>query len=187
MRDKDRSCYRIFLELIKSAKLGEPLSSDEIAERLNLSRGTVVHHLNRLMDSGLVVHQQRKYILRVDRLERLIVSIHENSNKATQIVKNHSFTDVREMDKQLRDVDGYEYALSDCEEEQEYRVEDCDVEQVWSNSINEEELYYTIKGRIEDQVEVDIFEEEHLGLYSLEEKILTLVGDWLEYKREKRE
>lgn len=123
----------------------------------------------------------------LDRLERLIVSIHENSNKATQIVKNHSFTDVQQVDKQLRDADGYEYTLSDCEEEQEYRVEDCDVEQVWQNDINEEELYYTIKGRIEDQEEVDMFEEEHLGLYSLEEKILTLVADWLEYKREKRE
>ena len=72
MRDKDRSCYRIFLELLKHAKTGEGLTSDELADKLNLSRGTVVHHLNKLMDSGIVVHQKNKYLLRVDRLERLI-------------------------------------------------------------------------------------------------------------------
>ena len=38
IRDKDRSCYRIFLELLKAAKKGVPLSSDELAEKLNLQR-----------------------------------------------------------------------------------------------------------------------------------------------------
>ena len=32
MRDKDKSCFRVFIELLKSAKSGHPLSSDEIAE-----------------------------------------------------------------------------------------------------------------------------------------------------------
>jgi len=72
MRDKDQSCYRLFLELLKSAKKGEALSSDELAERLNLTRGTIIHHLNKLLDAGMVIHQKRKYLLRVDRLERLI-------------------------------------------------------------------------------------------------------------------
>ena len=72
MRDKDKSCYRLFLELLKSSKRDMPLSSDELAEKLGLSRGTVVHHLNKLMDSGIVVHQKNKYFLRVDMLGKLI-------------------------------------------------------------------------------------------------------------------
>ena len=72
LRDKDKSCFRIFIELLKSAKKGILLSSDEIAEKLALSRGTVVHHLNKLMDSGLVIYTQRRYSLRVDKLENLI-------------------------------------------------------------------------------------------------------------------
>jgi len=48
LRDKDSSCFRIFITLVKRSE--EPISSDEIAGRLHLSRGTVVHHLIKLMD-----------------------------------------------------------------------------------------------------------------------------------------
>lgn len=72
MRDKDKSCYRIFLELLMSAKKREALTSDEIAAKLNLTRGTVIHHINKLMDAGLVIHQRNRYALRVEKLEMLI-------------------------------------------------------------------------------------------------------------------
>ncbi|MEK6809319.1 MAG: HTH domain-containing protein, partial [Nanoarchaeota archaeon] len=73
LRDKDKSCFRIFITLVKKAD--NPLSSDEIAERLNLSRGTVVHHLIRLMDSGIVVREKEGYILREQSLLRLIEDV----------------------------------------------------------------------------------------------------------------
>lgn len=75
LRDKDKSCFRIFIELLKAAKAREPLSSDEIAEHLNLTRGTVIHHINKLMESGLVVRIKNKYMLRVEDMETLIDEI----------------------------------------------------------------------------------------------------------------
>jgi len=72
IRDKDRSCFRIFIELLKSAKRHEPISSDELAYHLGLTRGTVVHHINKLIDAGIVVPARNKYILRVDSLKGLI-------------------------------------------------------------------------------------------------------------------
>jgi biotin operon repressor len=54
--------------MVKSAKKGIPLSSDELAYRTGLSRGTVIHHINKLIDSGIVVPAHRGYILRVDNL-----------------------------------------------------------------------------------------------------------------------
>lgn len=72
LRDKDRSCFRVFIELLKSAKQGIPLSSDELAERLSLTRGTVIHHINNLMSAGIVIHEYNKYTLRVDKLQDLI-------------------------------------------------------------------------------------------------------------------
>jgi predicted transcriptional regulator len=72
LRDKDKSCYRIFLELVKAAKIKEALSSDELADRLNLTRGTVIHHLNKLMEAGIVMHYKNKYALRVERLGALM-------------------------------------------------------------------------------------------------------------------
>ena len=70
LRDRDSSCFRIFITLVKRSNV--PLSSDQIAEHLNLSRGTVVHHLIKLMDSGIVVREKEGYILREQSLLKLI-------------------------------------------------------------------------------------------------------------------
>jgi len=75
LRDKDKSCFRIFIELLKAAKRKHPLSSDELAYRLNLSRGTVIHHITKLMESGIVVAHKNKYMLRVDNLKELIKEV----------------------------------------------------------------------------------------------------------------
>ena len=72
LRDKDNSCYRLFIELLKASKLGKPLSSDELSSKLNLARGTVVHHLNRLIESGLVVVKDNRYSLKAKNLKDLI-------------------------------------------------------------------------------------------------------------------
>ncbi len=72
LRDKDKSCFRIFIELLKAAKSRNPISSDELALKLGITRGTVVHHLNKLMESGLVIHERKGYMLRVDNLSELI-------------------------------------------------------------------------------------------------------------------
>ncbi len=74
-RDKEKSCFRVFLELIKAIKRGKGLSSDEIALRSNLSRATVIHHLDKLREAGLIVHSEGKYILRVENLENLITEV----------------------------------------------------------------------------------------------------------------
>ena len=71
-RDKEKSCYRIFIELIKEKK---PLKSDDIAFNSRLSRGTVVFHLNKLIDSGLVINKNNKYKLKERKLNFLIKNI----------------------------------------------------------------------------------------------------------------
>lgn len=78
LRDKDKSCFRIFLELLKAAKSKSPLTSDEIASKLGLSRGTVIHHITKLMESGLVIHDKNKYMLRVDNLKLLISELEKD-------------------------------------------------------------------------------------------------------------
>ena len=78
LRDKNKSCFRIFIELIKSAKTKTPLTSDQIAENLILSRGTVIHHVNRLLEAGLIIHDGNKYLLRVDNLSELIEEVEKD-------------------------------------------------------------------------------------------------------------
>lgn len=96
LRDKDKSCFRIFVELVKASKQHKALSSDEIAYSLNLSRGTVVHHLNKLMQAGIVVTDGYRYMLRVENLQHLMDELRRDMER--------SMEDLKEV---ARDIDNY--------------------------------------------------------------------------------
>lgn len=87
LRDKDKSCFRIFIELLKATKNNKSISSDDLAERLGLSRGTVIHHVNKLMETGLVVHEGKGYMLRVNNLSALIEELEEDINRTCSSLK----------------------------------------------------------------------------------------------------
>jgi len=97
LRDKDKSCFRIFIELLKSTKADKPLTSDELAARLDLSRGTIIHHINKLMESGLVIHEGNRYILRVDNLKTLIEEVEKDIKRACDDLKDVA----KEIDERL--------------------------------------------------------------------------------------
>ena len=88
-RDKERSCYRVFIELVDKRK---PLRSDDIAFNSRLSRGTVVFHLNKLIESGLVVNEDNKYKLTEKKLSIIIRKIRkelsEYLKEAEEIAKD---------------------------------------------------------------------------------------------------
>lgn len=100
IRDKDKSCFRLFIELLKSTRQGKPLSSDELAYKLNLSRGTVVHHLNKLMTAGLVVSDRNKYLLRDNNMENLIEDLRADVER--------TFDELRKMAEDIDDSLGFE-------------------------------------------------------------------------------
>lgn len=88
IRDKDRSCFRVFIELIKNGKKeGEGLTSDDLAELTGLTRGTVVHHLNRLMEAGMVLSQKNKYYLKTGSLEALVDVVRADVDKTFEALK----------------------------------------------------------------------------------------------------
>ena len=88
LRDKDKSCFRIFITLLKGAKIRHAFTSDELAMMLNLTRGTVVHHLNKLMEAGIVLHTGNRYILRVDNLEMLVEEIKKDVTRSLDDLKD---------------------------------------------------------------------------------------------------
>ena len=97
LRDKDKSTFRVFIELLKSAKKEQMISSDELALKLGLSRGTVIHHINKLIESGLVIHEGSRYMLRVDTLKSLIEEIEKDLTRALNDLKEGA----KEIDKAL--------------------------------------------------------------------------------------
>lgn len=98
LRDKDKSTFRVFIELLKSAKANQTLSSDELSAKLDLSRGTIIHHINKLMESGLVLHEGNTYTLRVDTLKALIEELEKDLKRALDDLKEVA----NEIDKTLR-------------------------------------------------------------------------------------
>jgi predicted transcriptional regulator len=93
-RDRDRSCFRVFITLVKEAKK-DPLSSDQIAHQLHLSRGTVVHHINHLMSSGIVGKERGGYSLRMESLQELMNEMKRDMEKMFS-----------KLDKVSREIDG---------------------------------------------------------------------------------
>jgi len=98
LRDKDKSMFRIFIELLKSAKRDMPVTSDQIADRLKLTRGTVMHHINKLLEAGVAVSDKNKYTLRVDNLHMLVDEIERDMERMCQDIK----TVAKEIDEYLR-------------------------------------------------------------------------------------
>ncbi|MBS3174974.1 ArsR family transcriptional regulator [Candidatus Woesearchaeota archaeon] len=96
-RDKEKSCFRVFIELLKAARFGRPLTSDQIAFKSHLTRATVIHHLNKLNQSGLVLKQKNLYILRAENLENVTLEIKKDLLGMFQDLEDMA----RELDEEL--------------------------------------------------------------------------------------
>jgi predicted transcriptional regulator len=82
LRDKQETAGRIFRLLVtECCSDSEGLSSDDIAERLELSRGSIVHHLNSFISTGIVVKERNMYRLRSTSLQKCIDEIKEDINR----------------------------------------------------------------------------------------------------------
>lgn len=76
LRDKQASAGRIFRLLVKEGcGSKDGLCSDDIADRLTLSRGAIIHHLNNFIRSGLIVKENNLYRLRSQSLQKSIEEI----------------------------------------------------------------------------------------------------------------
>jgi predicted transcriptional regulator len=83
-RDKEKSCFRIFVQLLKSKK---PLSSDEIALSSNLSRGTVIHHIHNLTERGIVKEERKRYELMDRNLQSIVKRMEEQIDSTLSDLK----------------------------------------------------------------------------------------------------
>ena len=90
LRDKDKSCFRIFITLIHNMRRNadEGLSSDEIALVTQLTRGTVVHHLNKLMEAGIVEYSRGRYHVTFRTIEELINRVERNVLRTLEELRN---------------------------------------------------------------------------------------------------
>ena len=92
-RDKQETAGKIFRLIVKETPGSEKgLSSDEIAAKLSISRGSVVHHLNCFISTGLIISEHNKYRLRSPSvqksIEEIMVDVDRIFNQMLKIAKD---------------------------------------------------------------------------------------------------
>lgn len=96
-RDRNLSTFRIFIALLKARQHNKMLSSDNLATETELSRATVIHHLNKLEGSGIVQEQQERYRLTVDNMQHLVDHLRKEMDESMRELEDMS----RRIDEQL--------------------------------------------------------------------------------------
>ena len=87
-RDKNRTAYLIFRAIVEAARKDEGVSSEKLAQELILSRGTMVHHLNKMIKSGLVIHHEGQYKLRGRSLKSTVIEIQKDVDRFFSDLQN---------------------------------------------------------------------------------------------------
>ncbi len=95
--DREKTASSVFKEIVKATEKGEALTSTAIAERVGMSRGSIINHLNNLMRSGLIVRQGRFYISRSKSMFRTIEEIEEDIERIFAKMKKTAI----EIDEEL--------------------------------------------------------------------------------------
>ena len=86
-RDQDKTAYKIIKALIKSAKEGKGMTSEELTNVVEPTIGSVIYHLKKLMKAGLVVKLDSTYELKMNSLLTTIDEIQKDANATLEEIK----------------------------------------------------------------------------------------------------
>ena len=86
-RDQDKTAFKILKALIKAAKEGKGLTSEELTKLVEPTIGSVIYHLKKLMKAGLVVKLDSAYELRMNSLLTTIEEIEKDVSLTLASIK----------------------------------------------------------------------------------------------------
>lgn len=93
---------QILKNFAEAAYNNEGLASSELKLDTNLARSTVIYHLNRFIDAGLLVKRGRKYYLRASEMSKAIEEIEYDINREMQRMRDTAKQFDRFMDVMMR-------------------------------------------------------------------------------------
>jgi predicted transcriptional regulator len=102
-RDHDKTAFRILKALIQSAKEGGGLTSEELTAYVEPTIGSVIYHLKKLMNAGLVVKLDSSYELRMNSFLKTIEEIERDISGA--------LADIKKIAKDIDDKVGLAHRL----------------------------------------------------------------------------
>ncbi len=84
--------------LVKASYNGEGISSSELKLNPEVARSTVIYHLNRLLELGIIVKRGRKYYLRATEMAKTMEEIEYDLEREMQRMIDMA----REFDKMMQ-------------------------------------------------------------------------------------
>lgn len=96
-RDKDETSARIFQLVVEAAAQKRGVTSDLLAEMTHITRGAVVHHINSFISSGIIVKEQRTYVLRTQSIKKTVEEIQKDADRIFEDLKKIA----EELDQKL--------------------------------------------------------------------------------------
>jgi len=91
--DKEKNAAIIFKEIYLAGMQGQVLTSTIIAERIGMSRGSVINHLNNLKKAGLIEKGGKYYFTRHKTMEGIITEIEDDIT--------HNFSRMKKIAKEI--------------------------------------------------------------------------------------
>ncbi len=95
--DKDKTAFSVLKEIISASEKGEALTSTAISNRIGMSRGAVINHLNNLLRSGLIVKHGKFYVSRSRTMQGTIQEIEEDIERIFSKMKKAA----KQIDEEL--------------------------------------------------------------------------------------
>ena len=103
-RDIDATMTRVFRAMMRMGR--EPVGSTELSRQAGLNRITVIHHLKRLENAGVVEKRETKYVMRVQSIEEMMDEMRSDMEKQFEEMERMA----RELDRAfLSDVERFGY------------------------------------------------------------------------------
>ncbi len=80
-RDIDDTSFKILNEMLGQFRKHDNIATEEIAKSLRIESPTVNHHIRNLMESGFVLREKRRVVLRGGSLSNAIEEMKRDSDK----------------------------------------------------------------------------------------------------------
>ncbi|MFH1257257.1 MAG: winged helix-turn-helix transcriptional regulator [Candidatus Diapherotrites archaeon] len=84
---RGKTAAAVFRVIVDGTEKGKPPTSTALSQRVGMSRGSIINHLNNLMRSGLIVRHGRVYESRSRSIFRTVSEIEEDIERIFQKMK----------------------------------------------------------------------------------------------------
>ncbi len=98
-KDQKEGIKEVFKEILRISKNKEYFTIDDIASNVKLSRTTAYHHINKMVNLGIIIKTRKGYTLTSHTLEGCIIEIEHETQRIIEKIKRIS----RELDKLLEE------------------------------------------------------------------------------------